>query len=89
LSRGEFSASALVERLHVYAQTLGIFDIAVEIVELLAIDLGFGEKNVPLMALLLALVGALGALLRFKALAKLRIITKAERKCFERGAWSL
>src|SRR6478672_3088477 len=56
-----------VERLHVYAQTLGIFDVAVEIVELLAIDLSFGEKNVPLMALLLALVGALGALLRFEA----------------------
>jgi hypothetical protein len=42
-------------------------------VELLAIDLGFGEKNGPLMALLFALVVKLGALVRFKALAKLRI----------------
>jgi len=39
--------------------------------------------------LLFASIFFLRALLRFKALAKLRIITKAERKCFERGAWSL
>jgi hypothetical protein len=56
--------SVAVLGLHEYAQTLGIFDVAVQIVELLAIDLGFGEEDVPLMALLLALVVALGALLR-------------------------
>ena len=48
-------------------KTRRIFDIAIQIVELLAIDLGFGEENVPLMALLFALVVALGALLRFEA----------------------
>jgi hypothetical protein len=42
--------------LHKYAQTLGIFDVAVQIVELLAIDLDFGEKNVPFMSLLFALL---------------------------------
>jgi len=52
------------------AQTLGIFDIAVQIVELLAIDLGFGEGDVPFMALFFHFVPfflALGALLRFEA----------------------
>jgi len=39
----------------------------VEIAELLAVHLGFGEQYVPLMPLLLALVVPLGALLRFKA----------------------
>ena len=49
---------------------LGIFDVAVQIVELLAIDLGFGEEDVPFMALFfhfVPLLFALGALLRFEA----------------------
>src|SRR4051794_40271371 len=59
-----------VKRLHVNTEALGIFDVAVQIVELLAIDFGFGEKNVPLVALFFHFVPlffALGALLRFEA----------------------
>jgi len=50
-------------------QTLGIFDIAVQIVELLAIDLGFGEEDVHLWRSFSfrAFFFALGALLRFEA----------------------
>jgi hypothetical protein len=62
----------------------------------LVVDFGFGEQEVYFVILFLHFVLLLfagvflfHALLRFKALAKLRIITKAERKCFERGAWSL
>jgi hypothetical protein len=64
-------------------QEFGFFHVAVEIAELLAVHPHFGEEYFPFMALFLQFVLflfadllALGALLRFKPLAKLGIKTE-------------